>query len=122
MAQLVERLVRNEEASGSNPLISTKKKETASAVSFFMPNSQGSGYHSRHRRVIISRQRDYHFRFCEFVMIIHRVQMIASVAYMIVCKATVITRSARIIFPTPPCGNFFLHNYVSTSIGILNFS
>ena len=25
MAQLVERLVRNEEASGSNPLISTKK-------------------------------------------------------------------------------------------------
>ena len=27
MAQLVERLVRNEEASGSNPLISTKKKK-----------------------------------------------------------------------------------------------
>ena len=79
-----------------------QKKETASAVSFFMPISQGFGYHSRHRRVIISRQRDYHFRFCEFVMIIHRVQMIASVAYMIVCKATVITRSARIISPTPP--------------------
>ena len=27
MAQLVERLVRNEEASGSNPLISTTKKD-----------------------------------------------------------------------------------------------
>ena len=26
MAQLVERLVRNEEASGSNPLISTKRR------------------------------------------------------------------------------------------------
>ena len=35
MAQLVERLVRNEEASGSNPLISTKKIETAVAVLFF---------------------------------------------------------------------------------------
>ena len=34
MAQLVERLVRNEEASGSNPLISTTKK-TATAVFFF---------------------------------------------------------------------------------------
>ena len=32
---MVERLVRNEEASGSNPLISTKKIETAIAVLFF---------------------------------------------------------------------------------------
>ena len=32
MAQLVERLVRNEEASGSNPLSSTKKARTAFAV------------------------------------------------------------------------------------------
>ena len=30
MAQLVERLVRNEEASGSNPLISTKLKNLRS--------------------------------------------------------------------------------------------
>ncbi len=34
MAQLVERLVRNEEASGSNPLISTTQKRTATAVLF----------------------------------------------------------------------------------------
>ena len=35
MAQLVERLVRNEEASGSNPLISTKKRTRYTACSFF---------------------------------------------------------------------------------------
>ena len=35
MAQLVERLVRNEEASGSNPLSSTKKKEQIQPVPFF---------------------------------------------------------------------------------------
>ena len=34
MAQLVERLVRNEKASGSNPLISTKNR-TALAVLIF---------------------------------------------------------------------------------------
>ena len=34
MAQLVERLVRNEEASGSNPLISTKAKNTPWGVFF----------------------------------------------------------------------------------------
>ncbi len=34
MAQLVERLVRNEEASGSNPLSSTTAKGTAKAVPF----------------------------------------------------------------------------------------
>ena len=32
MAQLVERLVRNEEASGSNPLISTKKHLLSASV------------------------------------------------------------------------------------------
>ena len=41
MAQLVERLVRNEEASGSNPLISTIKrrlcrKDCINAVCFFV--------------------------------------------------------------------------------------
>ena len=36
MAQLVERLVRNEEASGSNPLISTKTKNTPSGVFFVL--------------------------------------------------------------------------------------
>ena len=35
MAQLVERLVRNEEASGSNPLSSTKKARTVGAVLVF---------------------------------------------------------------------------------------
>ena len=35
MAQLVERLVRNEEASGSNPLSSTKKIRMAFAVRIF---------------------------------------------------------------------------------------
>ncbi len=35
MAQLVERLVRNEEASGSNPLSSTKKKDGNTAVLFW---------------------------------------------------------------------------------------
>lgn len=34
MAQLVERLVRNEEASGSNPLSSTKTKNTPWGVFF----------------------------------------------------------------------------------------
>ena len=34
--------------------LTTTKKETASAVSFFMPNSQGFGYHSRRSQVIIS--------------------------------------------------------------------
>ena len=34
--------------------LTTTKKETASAVSFFMPTSRGFGYHSRHSRVIIS--------------------------------------------------------------------
>ena len=36
MAQLVERLVRNEEASGSNPLSSTKKTRMAFAVRVFL--------------------------------------------------------------------------------------
>lgn len=41
MAQLVERLVRNEEASGSNPLISTKRNLNRTTLwrlgfSFFM--------------------------------------------------------------------------------------
>ena len=36
MAQLVERLVRNEEASGSNPLSSTKKPRMAFAVRGFL--------------------------------------------------------------------------------------
>ena len=36
MAQLVERLVRNEEASGSNPLISTKKIDKFRLVDFFV--------------------------------------------------------------------------------------
>ncbi len=35
MAQLVERLVRNEEASGSNPLISTKKRTRLLACYLF---------------------------------------------------------------------------------------
>ena len=35
MAQLVERLVRNEEASGSNPLSSTKKRTHRGVCSFF---------------------------------------------------------------------------------------
>ena len=34
MAQLVERLVRNEEASGSNPLISTTKKDRRNTCLF----------------------------------------------------------------------------------------
>ena len=34
MAQLVERLVRNEEASGSNPLISTTKKDRLTCLFF----------------------------------------------------------------------------------------
>ena len=34
MAQLVERLVRNEKASGSNPLISTKKRHALWRVLF----------------------------------------------------------------------------------------
>ena len=34
MAQLVERLVRNEEASGSNPLISTKTRNTPFGACF----------------------------------------------------------------------------------------
>ncbi len=38
MAQLVERLVRNEEASGSNPLISTKKS-TSRNLSIFLSKS-----------------------------------------------------------------------------------
>ena len=38
MAQLVERLVRNEEASGSNPLISTKKPFTLKGFFFCSPN------------------------------------------------------------------------------------
>ena len=38
MAQLVERLVRNEEASGSNPLISTKKQGRRAAVLVFWWN------------------------------------------------------------------------------------
>ena len=36
MAQLVERLVRNEKASGSNPLISTKKTRRHFAVFLFL--------------------------------------------------------------------------------------
>ena len=36
MAQLVERLVRNEEASGSNPLISTKTKTRLYGVFFVL--------------------------------------------------------------------------------------
>ena len=36
MAQLVERLVRNEEASGSNPLISTKKGELSNSPFLFL--------------------------------------------------------------------------------------
>ena len=36
MAQLVERLVRNEEASGSNPLISTNTKNTPWRVFFLL--------------------------------------------------------------------------------------
>ena len=36
MAQLVERLVRNEEASGSNPLISTKTKTRLRGVFFVL--------------------------------------------------------------------------------------
>ena len=36
MAQLVERLVRNEEASGSNPLISTKKRTHLLVRSFLV--------------------------------------------------------------------------------------
>ena len=36
MAQLVERLVRNEEASGSNPLISTKKQGRRQPSLFFV--------------------------------------------------------------------------------------
>ena len=35
MAQLVERLVRNEETSGSNPLSSTKKIRMANAIRVF---------------------------------------------------------------------------------------
>ena len=38
MAQLVERLVRNEEASGSNPLISTKKPLFYLGFSVCSPN------------------------------------------------------------------------------------
>ncbi len=36
MAQLVERLVRNEEASGSNPLSSTKTKTRLQSVFFVL--------------------------------------------------------------------------------------
>ena len=35
MAQLVERLVRNEKASGSNPLISTKNENTPLMACFW---------------------------------------------------------------------------------------
>ena len=42
MAQLVERLVRNEEASGSNPLSSTTKKDGTIAVFFRGGNKQRS--------------------------------------------------------------------------------
>ena len=38
MAQLVERLVRNEEASGSNPLISTTKPFILKGFLFYSPN------------------------------------------------------------------------------------
>ena len=40
MAQLVERLVRNEEASGSNPLSSTKKRNRFLPVPFFVANRE----------------------------------------------------------------------------------
>ena len=39
MAQLVERLVRNEKASGSNPLISTKYKNAPVTDAFFYISS-----------------------------------------------------------------------------------
>ncbi len=42
MAQLVERLVRNEEASGSNPLSSTKKIRMVFAVRIFCTPIVGS--------------------------------------------------------------------------------
>ena len=41
MAQLVERLVRNEEASGSNPLISTKKSRSSERDFFIHCGSNG---------------------------------------------------------------------------------
>ena len=47
MAQLVERLVRNEEASGSNPLISTKPKPMHTKVYigfFFVPKKRHKGW------------------------------------------------------------------------------
>ena len=40
MAQLVERLVRNEEASGSNPLSSTKTKTRLRACFCFVANRE----------------------------------------------------------------------------------
>ena len=40
MAQLVERLVRNEEASGSNPLISTTKKGRQQPSFFCVDNRE----------------------------------------------------------------------------------
>ena len=50
MAQLVERLVRNEEASGSNPLSSTIKNDGISRLIFCVDN--------REKRCIISGSRE----------------------------------------------------------------
>ena len=48
MAQLVERLVRNEEASGSNPLISTKtKRHAVGRVFCFGESNTRMLYHQR---------------------------------------------------------------------------
>ena len=42
MAQLVERLVRNEKASGSNPLISTTRKGRLNAVLFYVAKASNA--------------------------------------------------------------------------------
>ena len=42
MAQLVERLVRNEEASGSNPLISTTRKGRLNTVLFYVAKASNA--------------------------------------------------------------------------------
>ncbi len=60
MAQLVERLVRNEKAAGSNPTISTKNNRSVYRVGYFyIKFSCGFDYHS-HIKASYSRKARYH--------------------------------------------------------------
>ena len=51
MAQLVERLVRNEEASGSNPLSSTKKRTAMSRLFFVQLSNARTLHYQRFARI-----------------------------------------------------------------------